>query len=115
VKGLMGIVVIGALAFIAYTMFGDALLGGQSADTGGLTDRLPDELPDANVNDRANQAEDAANTAADEVSSWTPATWKIIVLAISATVATVLWFRSPKFKYIVIGAFAVLLAVVAFA
>lgn len=111
-KGLAGIVLIGAFAAVGWLVFGDMLAGGGSVDPGSVQ---PPDVPVPDVNDAADRAQDGANTAADEVSSWTPETWKVIVLALIATAATVLWFRSAKFKWAVIGVGIALMAVVAFA
>lgn len=111
-KGAGAFALIAVVALAGYIFFGDqivALLQGGSVDPGAVDVPVPD------VNDAAGKAQDGANAASDEVSSWTPATWKIIVLAVTATVATVLWFRSPKFKYITIGVGIAVMAVVAFA
>lgn len=111
-KGIGGLALIAVAALAGYIFFGDqivAMLQGGSIDPGAVDVPVPD------ANDAAGKAQDGANSAADEVSSWTPATWKIIVLALTATAATYLWFRSPKFKYITIGVFVAVLAVVAFA
>jgi hypothetical protein len=108
VKG--GLFIIGAILLAGYVLFGDRIsemLGGAGVDPGQVN------VPD--VNDAAGQAQDAGNKAADEVSTWTPETWKIIVLLVSATVGAYLWFNSPKFKYIATGVIVALLIVVGFA
>lgn len=111
-KGIGGIALVAVAALAGYIFFGDAIM---AALQGGQVDPGAVDVPVPDVNDAAGKGQDAANSAADEVSSWTPETWKIIVLALAATAATYMWFKSPKFKYITIGAFVAVMAVVAFA
>lgn len=111
-KGIGGIALLAVAVLAAYIFFGDqitALLQGGSVDPGAV------DVPKPDVNDAAGKARDAGDAASDEVSSWTPETWKIIVLALTSLGATYLWFKSPKFKYITIGVFVAIIAVVAFA
>lgn len=111
-KGAGAFALIAVVALAGYIFFGDqivTMLQGGSVDPGAVDVPVPD------VNDAAGKAQEAGDAASDEVSSWTPATWKIIVLALIATAATYLWFRSPKFKYITIGVVVAVVAVVAFA
>lgn len=74
--------------------------GGIQADKPQV-DRPEIEAPD--INEVTRSTGNAANTLADEVSSWQPQTWQWIIIALLATGFVIMWTRSPRFKYIIIG------------
>lgn len=71
-------------------------------------------VPDVDPNSAADSARGGADAAADEVSSWTPQTWRMIVIGLLSLGATIMWFRSPKIRYGIVGALAAVLILVAF-
>ena len=71
--------------------------------------------PDVDVDDAANTAADGANTLADQISSWSPDTWRIIVALVFAGVLVWAWAKFHAFKWMVIGGFLLVLALLVFA
>lgn len=75
---------------------------------------IPIGAPDVDPDSAADSARSGANKGADEVSSWSPQTWQMIVIITLALGITVAIYRSPKLKYMLIGAAAALALIIAF-
>lgn len=102
-KKVLGLVVLGIGAFFLWTQLG-----------GNVTADQPTQkpvLPNVDVNEAAKGAKDGAGAAADQVQSWTPETWKIIMALVVAGGLAWLWFNKPAFKWAVIGGGIMVLAV----
>jgi Na+/H+ antiporter NhaC len=105
-KKVLGLVVLVVGALFLWTQLG-----------GNVTADQPTEkpaLPDVDVNKGADAARKASDTAANEVSSWTPDTWRIIVGLVIASVIVISWAKYPAFKWMVIGGGLMVLVVMVF-
>ena len=106
-KGVLGLLVVLIAGYFAWKYFGGEL-SGSAPDVA-----RPDiGVPDAN--EAGNKAKDVADSAADEVATWSLQTWKLIVIGIVATALTLLWFRSAKFKWTAIGIFVAVVFFIGF-
>jgi hypothetical protein len=74
---------------------------------------IPIGTPDVDPDSAAGTARDGANKGADEVASWSPQTWQMIVIGLLALGITAAIYRSPKLRYMLIGAGAAIALLVA--
>lgn len=96
-------------AVLAITAIGFFMLGGNV--TAGKPTATKPERP--SVNDVATNTRKGAEGAADTVSTFTPDTWKMIILGVVAAVIMFAWFHYPKFKFFVLGLGVMLVVVLA--
>lgn len=98
---------------VALTVFDlDTALLGQ--DILSSSDLPWSSVPDVDANSAANTAKDGADAAADQVESWSPEVWRMVVIGALALGATVLIYRSPKLRYGLLGGLATLLILIGF-
>lgn len=111
-KKLFPLIFIGILGYGAYLFFS----GGGSVSGPENKPSLPD-APDVavpDVNDGAQSAEDGANWLGDQITSWGPQVWRLIILGVITGVVVWAW-KDPKRRSILLGvaALALLVMVVA--
>lgn len=109
-KGFSGFVLLFIMVIGGYYVW--TQLGGE------VSGSAPDVgRPEINVpgpNEAGDAASDTLNDAADEVATWSLNTWKMILLGLAAFGLSYLWYKNPKFKYIVIGVLIAVVVIVGF-
>lgn len=102
VKKLLGLAFVSVALFLVWTMF-------RPKNT-----TTPKYNVDVDVNKGAHGVKQGSDTLADQVQSWTPETWKIVIGLIIAAGVAWLWFNKPAFKWAVIGGGLMVLVVMVF-
>lgn len=90
-KGALGIAMMLIAGVVLYMAF-------QPKNTKTPKVKAPD------VNDAARGARDAGNGAADQVTSWTPETWRIIAVVLVAGLCVYVFYKYKALRWIAVGA-----------
>ena len=61
------------------------------------------QAPQVDVNDAAGRLKDAGNAGADQVSTWTPETWRILSTLLVAGLVVYLFVKYKALRWIAIG------------